>query len=99
MIITPLTDQHGVRLAGEVDFSNRLQLETALESLADPDTDLYLDLSELTFIDTGSARLLVVTAARLAPGRRLFLHHPPRPLQRILALLWPNAPGIELRLP
>ena len=99
MVITTLTSEHGLRLAGEVDFSNRHELETALDSWADHDTDLHLDLSELDFIDTGSTRLLVAAAARLSPGRRLFLHHPPRHLQRILALLWPDAPGIELRLP
>jgi anti-anti-sigma factor len=66
------TDPFGVRLAGEADLSNRECLRTLLRELLDETarhaTPVVVDLTEVTFIDSTTARALARTVAA-ASGR------------------------------
>jgi anti-anti-sigma factor len=94
--IVPLTDRSGLRLAGEVDLSNRAALEAALDMIIRTGTDVHLDVKELAFIDVGAASLLVRKSTALGPGKRLVLHSPSPALQRMISLLWGRVPTIEM---
>lgn len=66
--------------------------------MVDTPSDVYLDLSELEFIDTSATAALVRTAHRLGTGRRLVLNRPPVTLVRLVNLFWPEAtPTIEVQ--
>lgn len=62
-----------LRVAGEVDRGSCEPLARALETAATRPGDVTLDLSDLEFIDLAGLRVLVDTATRLAPDRRLHL--------------------------
>ncbi len=57
-------DPYGVRLAGEVDLSNRDALRAVIDHLFDHEPAATIDVTELTFVDTAAARILVDAAAR-----------------------------------
>jgi anti-anti-sigma factor len=57
-------DPYGVRLAGEVDRSNRDALRTVIEHLFDEEPAATVDVSGLAFADTAGSRMLVDAAAR-----------------------------------
>lgn len=98
MRIEPLTGRTGLKVAGEIDLSARDDWDTVLDSMVDTPSDVYLDLSELEFIDTSATGALVRTASRLGAGRRLVLDRPPVILVRLLHLFWPEAiPTIEVQ--
>ncbi len=77
---------YGLRLAGEADLFNRQALSAVIESLLDdlPDgnTVVTIDVSELRFADTATARLLIHAADRA--GGRFRLVGPSRTLSRLL---------------
>ncbi|MBA9005274.1 anti-anti-sigma regulatory factor [Actinomadura cellulosilytica] len=58
---------------------------------------MHLDLSGVTSVDAGGAAVIAALATRLWPDGRLVLHRPPAGLCRILQVLWPELPGIEVR--
>jgi len=76
-------DPYGLRLAGEVDLSNRDALRAVIEHLFDDRPAATVDVSELTFADTAASRILVDAATRgtlrlvgvSAPLRRLLDFH------------------------
>jgi len=84
-------EPYGVRLAGEVDLSNRDALRAVVEHLFDEEPAATVDVSGLTFADTAASRILVDAAAygtlRLvgvsAPLRRLLDFHGARHLARL----------------
>ena len=87
-----LPNQVGVRVAGEVDATVRDSWHAALAPLADGDSDVYLDLSALTFIDVRGVAELVELACGLGEERQMVLHQPPRVLRQVMDALWPDAP-------
>jgi anti-sigma B factor antagonist len=77
-------------LAGEVDFATTRQSRTAplldLYRSLDP-MDVVVDLSAVTFLDSGGLSWLVrVRAAALARGRRVTLRSPSEHSRRVLLL-------------
>jgi anti-anti-sigma factor len=87
-----------VKVSGEIDFTVRDDWEAALESVSSGPSDVYVDLSEVEFVDTSATAALVWAADRLGPGRRMVLVHPPPMLTRLLHVLWPDAvPTIEVQ--
>lgn len=89
LVCTPLTGPAlGLRLAGEVDLSNREVFGAALDAAMSGTGDAHLELSELAFIDHTGVQIMLQAAERLGPGRRLVLHRPPRSLNVSLTLLW-----------
>jgi anti-anti-sigma factor len=73
-----------LRLAGEIDLSNRELLADALARVAAAGGDIHLDARRLEFIDLTGFAELVRTALEIAPDRRLLVHHPPPCLRRLL---------------
>ncbi|MFI9805561.1 STAS domain-containing protein [Streptomyces sp. NPDC052301] len=97
LVLSPLAGRTGLRAAGEVSLSTRGIWERALERAVREGEDVYfLELSGLTFVDVAGADALAATARRFGDRRRLVLHRPPPPLPRILDLLWPGLPAIEV---
>ena len=98
--ITPLTDRAGLRIEGELDRSTLPALRRALAS-TNVDSSLCVDLSGLTFIDTGCLRALVGAAAALHDGggdHVLTLRSAPLQLRRLLELTgWHQTPGLHLQ--
>ncbi|WP_051809613.1 MEDS domain-containing protein [Actinoplanes subtropicus] len=86
-----IRDPYGLRLAGEVDLSNRDALRAVIEHLFDEEPAATVDVSELTFADTAASRILVDAAGhgalRLvgvsAPLRRLLDFHGARRVPRL----------------
>ncbi|HEX7744497.1 MAG TPA: MEDS domain-containing protein [Micromonosporaceae bacterium] len=66
------TDPYGVRLAGEADLSNRESLQALLRELLEDgarhDTPVVVDLTDVTFVDSTTARALA-RAVAAASGR------------------------------
>lgn len=83
----PGSDLSGLRLVGEVDLATREIFTTALDEAMSSTGDLHLDLSELTFIDIGGVQVMLRSAERLWPSRRIFLHWSPPSLKIALHLL------------
>lgn len=88
LTISLLHGRIGLRLAGDVDMSNRDQLHSALAALPDTAT-VHLELSGLRFIDVAGTRELIALV-QCEPHPHLVLHDPPSALRRIIALLWPG---------
>ena len=97
--ITPLAGRTGLRVAGEIDLVTRDEWARALAEAAATSDDLYVDLTDVTFIDVGGATALARAATNLPPGRRLVLYNPPPTLRSLLDLLWGPYPIIEVREP
>ncbi|NUP67380.1 MAG: STAS domain-containing protein [Nonomuraea sp.] len=93
--VLPMVHPFGLRVRGEIDHAGRPALARALAwALRIGETDIHLDLSELTFIDAGGLRLILSTAADLPPPRRLILQHASPSVRELLALLgWRLGPG------
>lgn len=96
LVVGVLPDGEGLRLAGEVDVSNRDKLREALAPFAGQG-DVVLELSGLKFVDVTGAAVLGGFAVRRPPGSRLVLRNPPYVLRRILKLAWGHVPGMEVR--
>ncbi|MFH9676458.1 STAS domain-containing protein [Streptomyces sp. NPDC017405] len=100
--VYPLTERTGFRAAGEVSLPTRGVWERALERAVREGDDgegedvYYLELSAVTFVDVAGAGALADAARSLDGRRRLVLDRPPDALPRILDLLWPGLPGIEV---
>ncbi|SDK22082.1 STAS domain-containing protein [Nonomuraea jiangxiensis] len=96
--VTPVAQPFGLRVSGEIDWSNRRLLADALEwALTSDDRDIRLDLSGLTFIDVAGLRLIVAVAARLSPPRGLILSSASPLTLRLLDLTgWEHEPGLSV---
>lgn len=96
--VLPMVHPFGLRVRGEIDHAGRPALARALAwALRIGETDIHLDLSELTFIDAGGLRLIVSTATDLPPPRRLVVRHASPAVRELLALLgWRLGPGERL---
>ena len=75
-----------MRLAGEADFSNRQALAAALDAVADqqpePAAPILLDVTDLRFLDAGTAALLSRLALKAPAG--VHITAPPRAVERVL---------------
>jgi anti-anti-sigma factor len=101
--ITPLVDLAGLRIEGELDRATLPALRRALASMASGGAGFCVDLSSLTFIDTGCLRALVSAAAALHDSggdRVLTLRSVPPQVRRLLELTgWHQTPGLHLQAP
>lgn len=88
--------QRGLRVIGDVDLCTRDTWRSALESATRNGAPGRLDLSQLSFIDAHGAAMLVA-AARSRPGPApLTLIRPPAVLRRMLTLLYPTEPVVNV---
>jgi anti-anti-sigma factor len=74
-------------ITGELDLTTRPVLAEHLSAvLCTRPPRLILDLAGTSFVDCGSARLIVRAGQFLPPGRRLVVRHPSRAVRRVLEL-------------
>jgi len=63
----------GIRLAGELDFLAGEALELALSEAIRIGGDITITMTDLSFIDASSIRMIMEAASRLAPARTVVL--------------------------
>ncbi|ACU74151.1 anti-sigma-factor antagonist [Catenulispora acidiphila DSM 44928] len=74
-------------VAGDVDLAAYARFEAGLEQSWDGTTDLVIDCSAVTFLDSMGLRVLVRSRRRAADhGREVMLASPSRPVRRALEL-------------
>ncbi|MFI9561262.1 STAS domain-containing protein [Nonomuraea endophytica] len=99
--ITWLADRAGLRIEGELDRAGLPTLRRVLTSMPSGGTGLCIDLSGLTFIDSGCMRALVNAGAALHKGggeQVLALGSVPPQMQRLFELIgWDRVPGLRLQ--
>ena len=61
----------GVRIAGQLDYRHRDELEQALAESLRIDRHMHVNLADLEYIDGDCAGVIVATAARLPASRRM----------------------------
>ena len=78
-----------VKLCGELDEHSGSYVRTTLDTLTD-ETDvkrLYIDMSELSFMDSTGIGVLIGRYKRLKPrGVQIFLQAPTKAVDRVLGL-------------
>jgi anti-anti-sigma factor len=80
LTIEPLEGpRNGYRLSGEIDLSNAGRLR----SLGKGDGDLYLDMSELEFMDSTGLRAVLELCQAVRPGHDVVLVAPNEGVQRL----------------
>ena len=78
--VEPVPDRpQAYRLVGEVDLSNATQLAR----LGSNEQDLFLDLSELAFMDSTGLRALIDLARSRPPDRQVVVARPSEAIQRL----------------
>lgn len=80
----------GLRAAGDIDLRSHNAWEHALRQAAGHDEEVHLDLTDLEFIDSRGASVLVDAANRLTSGHHIVVHHAPPCFQRVMQILWPE---------
>jgi anti-sigma B factor antagonist len=96
--IAPDPDRNVLRLIGELDIAGVDALFEWVESLAGDHASqcLYLDLAELTFIDSSGIRALIAVGKRI--GGRVILLSPKPSVAKILDIVRVDSlPGLEIR--
>jgi anti-sigma B factor antagonist len=89
-ILTSKTDETCVvRVAGEIDVSNKDELDAALKSVqASGANAVEVDLSEVSYIDSSGIGTLVAAAHRATDAdTRFFVSNPQHNVARVLSLL------------
>jgi anti-anti-sigma factor len=82
-------DEEGVvvAFAGEIDVSNASVLGSVLAELLNSDSDVIVDLAEVSFLDSSAISRLVSAAKNAAAvGCRLTVRRPTRTVLRVLQL-------------
>ena len=82
-------DSHVIRVSGEVDVSNKDELNSAIaDAQAQDAQEVEVDLTEVSYIDSSGIGVLVAAAHRAADaGTRFFVSHPQRNVARVLSML------------
>jgi anti-sigma B factor antagonist len=84
--VSTLNDLTWITLDGELDLATARGLERRLDAIPLAHTDVRLDLSELTFVDSAGLSVLLRLANRAEEeGRRVTLV---RPRPEVARLLW-----------
>ena len=74
-------------LAGDLDLAAHARLQTGLDQSWDASTDLVIDCSQVTFLDSMGLRVLVHAMQRAtAADRAIALAAPSQPVLRVLEL-------------
>ncbi len=95
--LSPLVDGAGIKLTGELDLATAQQLREALAAVASA-SEVVLDLSELTFMDSSGLAVLVSLAGSRNGNGPIVLLDPTPSIERLLAIVeLEQHPNIELR--
>lgn len=93
----PLPGKPGLRLAGEIDESNRAEFAAVLESVCRAGHPCHLDLADLRYADVAAVKLIVRAATGVSSGVRLILHSPAPIIRTILRIYgWDRLPALRL---
>ena len=97
IVTSAIGDSRVIRVSGEVDVSNKDELNTAITSAqSEGAKEVEVDLSEVSYIDSSGIGVLVAAAHRAADtDKRFFVSHPQRNVARVLSML---GMGAELGL-
>jgi anti-anti-sigma factor len=89
-------DPPGLRVHGEIDFSNFGDFRDSLIPLvSESTTDVHVDFVALSFIDLAGLRVLVTAAGSLPPDVRLVVHGAKPFVGRVLHLVgWGSVPSL-----
>jgi anti-anti-sigma regulatory factor len=85
--VLPHPRRTGIRLVGEIDLSNRSVLLGALSRLGVEASDVFIDVSELTFIDVAGLTELVAFSEEHRP-HRVVIESPTALVRRVTRVLW-----------
>jgi anti-anti-sigma factor len=80
-----------LRLSGEFDMSSVETFRLAVETSADPDREVVLDLTELTFLDSSGIRAILTMAQEIGTNG-VVMRNPQPNVRRVIELI-----GIEGR--
>ena len=82
-------DSRVIRVSGEVDVSNKEELNAAIADAQAADAkEVEVDLTEVSYIDSSGIGVLVAAAHRASDSdTRFFVSHPQRNVARVLELL------------
>lgn len=80
----------GLRATGSIDLRSHILWDHSLRRAASHGEEVHLDLTDLEFIDSRGAAVLVEAANRLTGGRHIVVHHAPSCFQRVMEALWPE---------
>ena len=95
--ISPLVNGKGLRLAGELDLAGAPRLTEALLDFASSEGDVYLDLTEISFLDSSGLRVILALARSRGDGTLVLLDPSPA-IRRILEVVGIDEhPRIEIR--
>ncbi|MFJ9078792.1 MEDS domain-containing protein [Streptomyces sp. NPDC102278] len=87
--------QRALRVVGTVDYQATEVLEDALEIALGWPGDVWVDMSELAFIDLAGVRALIHAANRLPAGRRLHVVDLAPLLSQVISMVgWDEAPSL-----
>jgi len=94
--LSPLVGDAGIKVAGEIDLATARQLTDALASIS-TDSEVHLELSELTFMDSSGLGAIVAFASRSA-GCPVVLLNPSVAIKRLFEITGlEQHPTIEVR--
>lgn len=95
--VDPLEGNAGLRLSGEVDKSNIVELSAALESAFRNDRDFHVCLADVHYVDVAAVRLLAQTARKQGNGYRFVLRSPGPLIRAILRIYgWDKLPSLHM---
>lgn len=82
-------DSRVIRVSGEVDVSNKEELNAAIADAQVADAkEVEVDLTEVSYIDSSGIGVLVAAAHRASDSdTRFFVSHPQRNVARVLSML------------
>ena len=80
-----------LRLSGEFDMSSVETFRLAVETSADPERDIVLDLTDLTFLDSSGIRAILTMAQEFGTSG-VVMRNPQPNVRRVIELI-----GIEGR--
>lgn len=86
----------GIRIAGQIDLQAQEALATALAEAIRIDGDVTVNMTELTFIDVSTTRMIIDAARSLTPSRRMFLRCHPAIESRFLILGAADLPNVRV---
>ncbi len=95
--LSPLVNDAGIKLAGEVDLATARQLTDALANIS-THSEVHLELSELTFMDSSGLGAIVAFARSRNGGGPVVLLNPSAGIERLFEISsLEQHPKIEVR--
>jgi anti-anti-sigma factor len=95
--LSPLVDEVGIKLTGEVDLATARHLTDALANIS-AESEVHLELTELTFIDSSGLSAIVAFARSRNGAGPLVMLNPSDHIERLFVITGLDQhPKIEIR--